>query len=79
MRVDFYREEFLKHRQCLERQREYFSERAITNVECALTRIVTHLEQLCNREGGDQMVATLLRKIDVVTNLSAWTDPSQLH
>ena len=27
--TDFYREEFIRHRQCLEAQREYFSEQAI--------------------------------------------------
>ena len=32
---DFYREEFLKHRECLARQREYYSERAITSADGA--------------------------------------------
>ena len=33
---DFYREEFIRHRECLKRQREYFSERAITDADHAL-------------------------------------------
>ncbi|MBA3819661.1 MAG: hypothetical protein H0X17_12265, partial [Deltaproteobacteria bacterium] len=36
--ADFYREEFLKHRQCLALQREYFSERAIIDADAALAR-----------------------------------------
>ena len=30
---DFYREEFIRHRECLKRQREYLSERAITDAD----------------------------------------------
>ena len=36
--TDFYREEFLRHRECLALQREYFSERAITDADDALAR-----------------------------------------
>ena len=34
--IQFYREEFLKHQRCLQRQRPYYSESAITGVEAAL-------------------------------------------
>jgi hypothetical protein len=77
--TEFYREEFLKHRQCLERQREYFSERAIRDVEAALGRIMQQLEELCSRENADEVVSRLLKKLDLVTNLSAWTDPRHVH
>jgi hypothetical protein len=77
--MDFYREEFVKHRQCLARQREYFSERAINDADAALARILSQLDQLCSREGGDQVVTRLLRTFDAVTGLSAWTDPTKLH
>jgi hypothetical protein len=77
--MDFYREEFLKHRQCLERQREYFSERAIADVECALVRILGELDQLCCREDAESRVSELLRQFDCVTGLSAWIDPKTLH
>jgi hypothetical protein len=77
--MEFYREEFVKHRQCLARQREYFSERAINDADAALARILSQLDQLCSREGGDQVVIRLLRTFDSVTNLSAWTDPTKLH
>lgn len=78
-RTEFYREELLKHRLCLERQREYYSERAITDVEAALTTIIARLEQLSSKEDADQVVGRLLRKLDVVTGLSNWTDPATSH
>lgn len=77
--TDFYREEFIKHQRCLERQREYYSERAITDAEAALTRIIGQLEQLSAKEDASQLVSQLLRKFDVVTGLSAWTDPRNTH
>jgi len=77
--TDFYREEFLKHRRCLEQQREYYSDSAITSVEAALTRIISQLEQLSTKENGDQVVSRLLRKFNVVTGLSSWTDPKNTH
>jgi hypothetical protein len=79
IRSNFYREEFLKHQQCLERQREYYSERSIADVERALTRILTQLDALCTKQDADQVVSGLLRQFDVVTGLSAWTDPKNVH
>jgi hypothetical protein len=78
-RAEFFREEFRKHHQCLERQREYYSEGAIARAEDALARIMARLEQLCQREDACELVGELLRKFDVVTKLSAWTDPEKLH
>ncbi len=77
--ADFFREEFLKHQRCLERQREYYSEVAIGQAEDALLRIMGQLEQLCQREDACRMVGELLRKFDLVTKLSAWTEPDTLH
>ena len=37
---NFYREEFVKCKRCLEQQREYYSEDAITDVERALTKVM---------------------------------------
>jgi hypothetical protein len=76
---DFYRQEFLKHRECLKRQREYFSEGAISTADEALARVLNQLEQLCKSDNADQLIADLLRKFNAVTNLSAWSDPRQLH
>ncbi len=76
---DFFREELLKHQQCLERQREYYSDTAITQAEDAIARIVGQLEVLCQRDDACQMMGELLRKVDLVTKLSAWTEPNKLH
>ena len=77
--AEFYREEFLKHHRCLQQQRPYYSESAITDVEAALTRIMSQLEQLSTKDNAPQLVSSLLKKFDVVTGLSAWSDPSQTH
>jgi hypothetical protein len=77
--TEFYREEFKKHQQCLQRQRPYYSESAITDVEAALIRIMGQLEQLCSKDNADQVVSSILKKFDVVTGLSAWSEPKQTH
>ena len=76
---EFFREELLKHHRCLERQREYYSEVAISQVEEALARIMSRLDVLCQREDACQKMGQLLRQIDLVTKLSAWTESSTLH
>ena len=77
--AQFFREEFLRHHQCLEEQREYYSEGAIASAEDALTRIMGKLEQLCQRDDACEVVGQLLRKLDAVTKLSEWTEPRTLH
>jgi hypothetical protein len=77
--ADFFRQELRKHYACLERQREYYSDVAISQAEQALARIMEQLEQLCQREDACQMMGELLRKFDLVTKLSAWIEPEQLH
>ena len=77
--TEFYREEFIKHHRCLQQQRPYYSEDAITDVEVALTRIMSQLDHLCTKDNADQVVSSLLKKFDVVTGLSAWSDPKHTH
>jgi hypothetical protein len=77
--TEFYREEFVKHRHCLQQQRPYYSERAITDVEAALTKILGQLEDLSTKDDAPQLVSSLLKKLDLVTGLSAWSDPKQTH
>lgn len=77
--IEFYREEFVKHHRCLQEQRPYYSEGAITDVEVALTRILNELDQLSSQDDAPQLVSSLLKKFDVVTGLSAWSDPKQTH
>ena len=75
----FFREEFIKHHQCLDQQRDYYSELAIAQAEEALFRILAQMDQLCQRDDACDVIAQLLRNLDTVTNLSAWTDPEKLH
>ena len=77
--AEFYREEFLKHRRCLEQQRPYYSETAITDVDTAITKIISDLEHLSSQEDAPQLIASLLKQFDVVTGLSAWSDPKRTH
>ena len=77
--IEFYREEFVKHHRCLQQQRSYYSERAITDVEAALARILSQLDQLSTQDDAPQLVSSLLKKIDGVTGLSAWSDPKHSH
>jgi hypothetical protein len=76
---NFYREEFLKRQRCLEQQREFYSERAINDLEQALVKVIGQLDRLCTTANADEVVGRLLRQFDVVTGLSAWTDPRQIN
>jgi hypothetical protein len=77
--ADFYRQELIRHRECLAQQREYFSERAISDVDRALARVLNQLEQLCAKDDAGQVIERLLRSFNAVTGLSGWSDPTQLH
>lgn len=77
--ADFYREEFIRHRQCLAKQREYFSECAISQADAALARVLGNLEQLCAKDDAEQVIGRLLRTFNAVTGLSGWSDPQKLH
>ena len=75
---DFYRQEFLRHRECLARQREYYSERAITDADGAITLVLKQLDTICAKDDAQQVMSRLLRSFDIVTGLSA-LEPRQLH
>jgi hypothetical protein len=77
--TDFYRQELLRHRECLARQREYFSERAITDADRALARVLGELDRICAKDDGEELISQLLRKFNAVTGLSGWSDQSKLH
>jgi hypothetical protein len=76
---NFYREEFVKCQRCLEKQREYYSERAIDDAEQALTRVMSDLDRLCTKADADQVVSRILQQFDSLAGLSAWSDPRQTH
>jgi hypothetical protein len=75
----FYREEFVKCQRCLEQQREFYSESAITDAQRALTKVMSELDRLCATADADQVVSRLLQQFDLVAGLSAWTDPRQVN
>jgi hypothetical protein len=77
--TEFYREEFVKHQRCLEEQREYFSTQAIANVESALVKVISQVDMLSAKGDADQVVSQLLREFDLVTRLSAWSDPNKVN
>jgi hypothetical protein len=79
----FYREEFIRHRECLELQREIYSERAISGFEQALGIVLNQLDQLCAKKDVDVVLGRILRKFDALTGLSAYTiwsdNPPRFH
>jgi len=76
---NFYREEFLKHREFIRLQRESYSECALANAEAALCRVLGELDSLCTRRNGPQIVSRLLRCFDVVTGVSAFSNRTLPH
>jgi hypothetical protein len=78
-RSDFYREEFIKCQQCLEAHRELYSEGTISEVQRALTRVMSQLDRLCTKADSDRLVSELLGRFDVLARLSVWSDPRQVH
>lgn len=76
---NFYREEVVRCQRCLDCQREYYSEQAIKDVERALTKVMSQIDKLCITGNADQVVSGLLRQFDVLTRLSSWSEPRQVH
>jgi hypothetical protein len=76
---NFYREEFVKCQRCLDAQREFYSERVISEVEQALTKVIAQLDRLCATAEADKVVSRLLQQFDILARLSAWSDPRQIH
>jgi hypothetical protein len=77
--TEFYREEFVKHHQCLQEQRQYYSEQAIASVETVLLKVIAEVDRLSADANAEAVVAKLLREFDVVTRLSNWSDPNKVH
>ena len=68
--LDFYREEFLRHKSRLEHQRAFFAEKTYEEIESVLNRIIEEMDRICEVEHFEELASHLLRRIDVVTNLS---------
>jgi hypothetical protein len=74
---DFYREEFVRHKNRLECQRSFFPEETYGEIESVLNRIIDDIDRICEAENFGEVAGHLLRRIDTVTNLSASKlDPS---
>jgi hypothetical protein len=71
----FYKEEFLKHKARLELQKEFYSAKALGEIETALDKIINEIDTICRLEQFSQLASQLLERIDVITNLSG--SPSQ--
>src|SRR5262249_38556535 len=78
-RMDFFRQEFQRHHECLERQREDYSGGAIASAEQGLDGVRGARGAWSQREAADDGMGQVLRKLDVVTKLSAWSEPDNLH
>lgn len=76
---NFYREEFIKCQRCLDAQREYYSDRAISEVQRALTKVLGQLDHLCTTADADEVVSQLLRQFNTIAPPSAWSDPRHTH
>ena len=77
--VEFYREELIRHKQCLQVQREYYSAAAVNSAEHALNRLLGQLDRLCRQKDADLVLGHLLRQFDSVTGLSGWSDPKKVN
>ena len=77
--VEFYREELIKHKRCLQIQREYYSEKAVNSAEHALNRLLNELDRVCRQKDADLVMGHLLRQFDSVTGLSGWSDPKKVN
>ena len=76
--ADFYRQEFIKHRNA-SRDSVSTSRSWPSTGRSGAGPSAERLEQLCSCDNADQLMASLLRQFNAVTGLSAWTDPKQLH
>jgi hypothetical protein len=74
---DFYREEFLRHRTRLETQRGFFADQTYVEIESVLDKIIEEIDKISQVDNFEELASQLLRRIDVVTSLSASKlDPS---
>ncbi|MEW5977212.1 MAG: hypothetical protein AB1898_15590 [Acidobacteriota bacterium] len=69
--IEFYKEEFLKHKNRLQVQREFYSDHAFQEIESALDKIINEIDTICQMDHFNELASHLLERIDVITNLSA--------
>src|SRR4029453_4132292 len=76
---NFYREEFIRSQRFRGARGGYYSEPTISDVERALTEVMSQLDQLCEQNKANQVVSHVLQQIDLVAGRSAWADPRQVN
>ena len=69
--IEFYKEEFRKHKTRLKLQKEFYSEEAFSDIESALDKIITEIDKICRIDRFNELASHLLERIDIITNLSS--------
>lgn len=76
--IDFYRDEFKKHYQQLLKKRHIYSKKTFNEINEALSRLIASIDQIYNLDNFEELASELLKKIDVVTQLSASLDSHEV-
>jgi hypothetical protein len=69
--IEFYKEEFLKHKNRLKVQKEFYSDKSFSEIETALDKIITEIDTICQIDRFNELASHLLERIDIITNLSS--------
>jgi hypothetical protein len=72
--INFYREEFKKHHLQLLRHKKNYSKKTFNEINQALSRLIASIDQIYNLENFEELASELLKKIDIVTQLSLSLD-----
>ena len=55
------------------------SSNVLTWMDAETAKVISQLEHLSTQANAPQLVSSLLKQFDVVTGLSAWSDPKRSH
>jgi hypothetical protein len=72
--INFYREEFKKHHLQLLKHKGNYSKKTFDEINQALSRLIASIDQIYNLENFEELASELLKKIDIVTQLSLSLD-----
>jgi hypothetical protein len=67
----FYRDEFVKHKHRLESQKDFYSEKTFQELDAALDKIISEMDNISKLDHFSELASHLLAKIDFITHLSA--------
>ncbi len=77
--AQFYREELERCHACLQSQRHCYSPCTVVQVEGALDKVMSQLEQLCRQGTADRVVSGILHDFSLATAPPSWTEGRFLH